>query len=97
MARLLKKKIGGLNLGPMGLNQAQNEVFPHLYEFGSYVFLEIAYKDSLLQCLTYSRGKIHKKRFEAQIWAKWAKSDPKFVFSSFSQAWFINFILKCIE
>ena len=46
----------------MGLNQAQNEVFPHLLEFGSYVFLEIAYNDSLLQCLTPSRGKIHKKK-----------------------------------
>ena len=67
-------------MGPMGLNQAQKEVFPHLHEFGSYVFLEIAYNDSLLQSLTSSRGKIHKKSFEAQICAKWAKSGQKFVF-----------------
>ena len=81
----------------MGLNQAQNEVFPHLLEFGSYVFLEIAYNDSLLQCLTSSGSKIRKKSFETQIWAKWAKSGRKFVFSPFSQARFISFLLICIE
>ena len=40
------KKIGGPNLGSMGLNQAQNEVFHHLLKFGSYVLLKIAYNDS---------------------------------------------------
>ena len=59
-ARFLgKKKIGSPNLGPTGINQAQNEVF----EFGLYVFLEITYDDSLRQCLTSSRGKIHEKKF----------------------------------
>ena len=38
----------------MGLNQAQNEVFHNLVEFGSYVFVEITYSDSLQQCLTSS-------------------------------------------
>ena len=44
-ARFLKKKIGGPNLGSMGLTQVQNEVFCHLLEFGSYVFLEITCND----------------------------------------------------
>ena len=60
-ARFLKRKFGDLNLGSVGLNLAQNEVFGYLHEFGSYVFLEIAYDDSLRQCLTSSRGKIHEK------------------------------------
>ena len=55
--RFLKKNIGGSSLGPMGLNQAQIEIFPHLLEFGSLVFLEIVYNDSLQQFLTSSRGK----------------------------------------
>ena len=58
-----KKKFGSPKLGSMGLNQAQNEVFRHLLEFGSYVFLEIAYNDSLRQCQTSSRGKIYEKKF----------------------------------
>ena len=49
-------------MGSMGLNQAQNEVFPHLLGFGSYVFLGIAYNDSLLQCLTSSGSKIYTKK-----------------------------------
>ena len=49
-----RKKIGSLNLDPIGLNQAQNEVFHHFIEFGSYDFLEIAYHNSLWQCLTSS-------------------------------------------
>ena len=57
--RFLKKNIGGSSLGPMGLNQAQIEIFPHLLEFGSLVFLEIVYNDSLQQFLTSSRGKSH--------------------------------------
>ena len=38
----LKKKNGGLKLGITGLNMAQNEVFCHFVEFGSYFSLEIA-------------------------------------------------------
>ena len=61
-----KKKIGSPNLGPVSLNQAQKEVFCHFIEFGSYVFLAIAYNDSLRQCLTSSRGKIQGKFLGAQ-------------------------------
>ena len=64
----------------MGLNQAQNEVFCDFLEFGSLVFLEIAYNDSLQQCLTTSRGKTRKKKLRAQIWAKQAKIRPKIRF-----------------
>ena len=59
-ARFLKKKkkIGGANLGPMGLNQAQNEIFCYFLESGSLVFLEIACSDSLQQHRTSSRDNI---------------------------------------
>ena len=86
-ARFFKKKNGGSNLGLMGLNQAQNKVFRHLLEFGSYAFLEIAQNDSFRQCLSSSRGEIHekKKKIEVQIWAKQAKISPKIrLFAIFS-------------
>ena len=57
----IKKKNGGPNLGPTGLNQAQNEIFRHFVEFGSYVFLETGHGDCLWQCLTASIGKTHEK------------------------------------
>ena len=79
-ARFLKKKFGGLNLGSKGLNQAQNEVFLHFLGFGSYIFLEIEYDDSLRQYLTSSRGKIDEKNFWAQILAKQVKIGPEIRF-----------------
>ena len=45
--RFLKKTFGGSNLGPVSLNQAQNDVFCHFLEAGSQVFLENAYDHSL--------------------------------------------------
>ena len=36
--------------------------FCHFLKFGSLVFLEIAYKDSLRQCIRSSRGKTHEKK-----------------------------------
>ena len=58
-----KKNIyfGGLNLDSKGLSQIQNEVFCHFIEFGSYIFLEVAYNDSLRQSLTSSSGKTYEK------------------------------------
>ena len=47
----------------MGLNQAHNEVFYHFLESRLYVLLEIAYNDSLQQCLTSSGCKTHEKNF----------------------------------
>ena len=46
----MKKKILGPSLG-------------HFFKFGSLVFLEIRYNDSLQQCLTTKRAKIHEKKF----------------------------------
>ena len=43
------------------LSQAQNYVFRHFLYFGSTVFLEIAYNNSLKQCLTSSRGDTYEK------------------------------------
>ena len=39
--------------------------FSPFIEFGSYIFLEIAYSDGLQQCLTSSRYKTHNKKFRA--------------------------------
>ena len=94
--RFLNKIFGSPNMGPMGLNQAQNEVFHHFLEFGLYVFLEFAYNDSFQQYLTSSRGKTHEKNFGAQIWAKQTKLGPKLGFLPFSEVWFISFPLNCI-
>ena len=61
--KIQKKKFWGPNLGQRSQNQAQNEVFCHFIKFGSLVFLEGAYNDSLQQCVTSCWGKIHKKNF----------------------------------
>ena len=53
--------VGQRPMKSTGLNQTQNEVFCHFLEFGSLVFLEIAYNDGLQQCLTSSRGKAREK------------------------------------
>ena len=58
-------------------NQAQNEVFRYFVEFGSYVFYEIAYSDSLRHCLTCIRGKPHDKILGVEIWAKRVKIGPE--------------------
>ena len=44
--------------------------FFHFLKFGLLVFLEIAYKDILQQCITFSRGKTHEKKFGDQIWTR---------------------------
>ena len=46
--------------------------------FGSLVFLEIAFNNTLQQCLTCSIGKIHENKFfEPKYGPKWPKSVPK--------------------
>ena len=52
------KKTGG-EAANLGLKLG----FCHFLKFGSSVFLEIAYNDSLQQYLTTSTGKIHEKKF----------------------------------
>ena len=41
----------------------ETRFFYHFLKFGSLVFLEITYSDSLQECLTCSRGEIHEKNF----------------------------------
>ena len=61
--QLYKKNLAP-SLGLTGLNNAQNEVFRYFLEFGSKVFPEFEYDDSLRQCLTSSRSKTHGKNSE---------------------------------
>ena len=66
--------------------------FFHLLKIGSLVFLEIAYNDSLQQCLTSSRGKAHEEKFlRPKYGPSKPKLDTKLGFSSFCQNWFISF------
>ena len=73
-----KKKFGGLNLSQ---NRTRNYVFGHFLKFGSLVFLEIAYNDSLQTCLTSSRDKTYAKE---KFGPKGPKLGSKLGFLSFS-------------
>ena len=68
--KIHQKKFWSPNFGQKGQNWAGNQVFCHFLKFGSLVFLEIAYNDSLQQCMISSRGKTHEKNFGDQIWVK---------------------------
>ena len=65
-----RSQIFGETGGPNEQKSVPKLDFCHFLKFGSLVFLEIAYNDSLQQCITSSRGKILKKSFGDQIWAK---------------------------
>ena len=80
-ARFFFKKNGGANLGQMGQNRAQNKVFCYFLKFDSLVFLEIAYNDSLQQCLISNRSKFHEKKLGQNR----SKSGPKLGFLPFSK------------
>ena len=69
------------------------QVFHHFLKFGSLVFLEIAYNDSLQQCIASDRGKTHEKKFfVTKIWAKMGQNQaPKQFFLPFSQVLIISF------
>ena len=79
-------------LGPTVINQAQNEVLRLFLEFGSLVFLEIAYYDSLYQCLTSSRAKKKLAKKKKKNWGP--HLGQTLGFSLFSQVWFISFPWK---
>ena len=73
--------------------------FCHFLEFGSEVFLEIAYDDSLRQCLTSSRVvelEQTKKKFGPKLGPNRPKLGPKLGFLPFSQVWFISFHLNSL-
>ena len=83
-ARFLKKN------GPNGPKLGR--VFCHFLEFGSLVFLEIAYNDSLQQFLPSSAGKTHESIFGGPNLGQTSQNwGPKLGFTPFSQVWFINF------
>ena len=67
-------------------------------KFGSLVFLEIAYNDSLQQCLTTSRGRIHEKKFYGpKFGSDRSKLGPKLSFLPFSQVSCVSFFLDYID
>ena len=78
----------------MGQNHARNQVFCHFLKLGSLVVLEIAHNDSLQQFLSSSTGKIHEKKFGAQIWAKGTKIRPEIRFFAISSSLVHQFSFK---
>ena len=75
--KIQEKKIFGPKFGSKGPKSVLKlGLFP-FSQAGSLIFLEIACNDSLQQCQTRSRGKIHGKNFGTQIWAKGAKISPE--------------------
>ena len=62
-SQMFEKKVGGPNFGQVDQNRARNWISCDFLKFGSVVFLEIAYNDSLQQFLTFSRSKICEKFF----------------------------------
>ena len=68
----------------------------YFFKFGSLVFLEIEYSDSLEQCVTSTKGKSYEKRFWGPNFGQnGPKSGPELVFLLFSQVWFISLPLNC--
>ena len=58
-----RRKDWGPELGSNGPKSGVKLVFCHFLKFGSLFFLEIAYNDSLQQCLTSGGDKIYEKNF----------------------------------
>ena len=56
------KKMFWPKFGPMGTKLILKLVFRYFCKFGLLVFSEVAYNDSLQQCLACSRSKIHEKK-----------------------------------
>ena len=78
--QIFEKKIPRPEFGPSYCKSGPEWGVFFAMEFGSLVFLEIAYNDILQQCLTSSRGKTHEKFFGVQIWVKQTKVAPKINF-----------------
>ena len=79
-------------------NWAQNYFFCHFLKFGSLVLPVITYNDSLQQCLTSSRNKIHtQKNWTPNLGQSGQNRARNYVFLSFFQVWLINFPWNCIN
>ena len=82
----MKKKFWGPKFGAKGSKSGLKlGFFCQFLRFDSLVFLEIAYKDSLQQCITSSRGKTHKKIFGMKFASKQAKIRPQIRFFAISK------------
>ena len=89
------KKFGGTKFGSKRPKSGPNLGFLPFFKFDSSVLLEVAYTDSLQQCLASIRG----KTYERKIWGTKfrPKSGSKLTgFLPFSQDWFINFPVNYI-
>ena len=70
-SQIFEKKNWRPEIGPNGSKSGSKLVFfCHFLRFGSLVFIEIAYNDSLHQCITSSRVKAHEKNLGDQVCAK---------------------------
>ena len=77
---LKKKKIWRPEFGPTGPKSGLKLVFFSFSQFWlicSLYFLEIAYNDSLQQCIICSRGKTNEKNSGEQIWAKRGENEAQ--------------------
>ena len=92
-ARFLKKKKMAARIW-VKIEPDTRVFFCHFLKFCSSVFLEIAYNDSLQQCLTSSIGKTHKKKFGRSNLGQ-PKSGRKLGFLSISSVLFISLPLNC--
>ena len=87
-ARFLKKNLAARICAKWTKIGPKTRFFYHFFKFGSLVFLEITYNDSLQQCITFSRGNTHEKNFWGpNLGQKGPKSGPKLscFLSPFSQ------------
>ena len=80
------KKILEPKFGPKRPKSVLKPVFSsHFLKFGSLVFLEVAYNDSLQICLAFRRGKIHEKNFGGpNLWQRGQKRPKTRFFAIFS-------------
>ena len=87
------KKILGSKFGPKGPKSGQKLGFLPVSQVWFISCLEIAYNDSLQQCITSSRGKTHETDFWGTKFGlkNEPESGPKLGFLSFSQVCLISF------
>ena len=94
--RICEKKFRGLNLDQRDQNRVRKQVFCHFIKFVSSVFLEIAYNDSLQQCITSSISKTHKQNFWRPNMGQKVRPKISFFASFFLPVGFISFSINSI-
>ena len=87
-AKFLKKKLAAQIWAKWAKIGLKNGFFVKFLKFVSLIFFEIAYSDSLHQCLTSRTDKIHEKSILSQnLNQRGQKSGLKLGFLPFSQVW----------